>query len=151
MRCRIAPAPATSRDPLSSSRPHRSTNESSTMRLIIFALSALSVGFVSPALAQSTPLPPQRQSPAPAGAELAACKATALLALAERDASIKDIYFDEDAITVADANTKVEDTPIRHIIMGEAYLQTNKQDKPRRFLCLIGEKGKVLLTFFTAR
>jgi hypothetical protein len=105
----------------------------------------------SPSLAQ-TPVPvspPTR--PAPVSVELTACKSTALLALQERDAAIKDIFFDEDGITFADANTKVEDTPIRHIIMGEAYLQTNRQDKPRRFLCLIGEKGKVLLTFFTAR
>ena len=83
--------------------------------------------------------------------ELSACKSTALIALQEKDATIKDIYFDEDGLTIADANSKVEDTPIRHILMGEAYLQTNRQDKPRRFLCLIGEKGKVLLTFFTAR
>jgi hypothetical protein len=33
--------------------------------------------------------------------------------------------------------------------MGEAYLKTDRSDKPRRFLCLLGEKGKVLLTFFT--
>jgi hypothetical protein len=113
-----------------------------------FAMTAASI---LPAMSQTVPLPPERRSPAPASAELTACKSTALLALGERDASIKDIYFDEDDITIADANTKVEDTPVRHIIMGEAYLQTNKQDKPRRFLCLIGEKGKVLLTFFTSR
>jgi hypothetical protein len=35
--------------------------------------------------------------------------------------------------------------------MGEAYLRTDRSDKPRRFLCLLGEKGKVLLTFFTTR
>ena len=35
--------------------------------------------------------------------------------------------------------------------MAEAYLRTDKSDKPRRFLCLIGEDSKVLLTFFTAR
>ncbi len=38
---------------------------------------------------------------------------------------------------------------MKRIFMGEAYLQTSRQDKPRRFLCLVGEKGKVLLTFFT--
>jgi hypothetical protein len=30
-----------------------------------------------------------------------------------------------------------------------AYLQREKTDKPNRFVCLIGEKGKVLLMFFT--
>jgi hypothetical protein len=106
---------------------------------------------VTSALTQ-TPSPlPTPANPAPSSNELAACKSTALIALGERDPTIKNIYFDEDGLTIADANTKVEDTPIRHIIMGDAYLLTTKQDKPRRFLCLIGEKGKVLLTFFTAR
>lgn len=122
------------------------------MRFMTFLLLLLGAAFITPALAQTTaPLPPQRQSGVPSSPELTACKSTALLALSERDATIKDIYFDEDAITMADANSKVEDTVIKHIIMGEAYLQTDKQDKPRRFLCLIGDKGKVLLTFFTSR
>ena len=128
------------------------TRKQSNMRFMTCLLLSLGTVFVSPAaISQTAPLPPQRQSGIPSSPELAACKATALLALSERDAAIKDIYFDEDAITMADANTKVEDTVIKHIIMGEAYLQTDKQDKPRRFLCLIGDKGKVLLTFFTAR
>ncbi len=131
--------------------PHLSDTKAVHMRFMTCLLFSLSTAFISPAVAQTTPLPPQRQSGVPSSPELAACKSTALLALSERDATIKDIYFDEDAITMADANTKVEDTVIKHILMGEAYLQTDKQDKPRRFLCLIGDKGKVLLTFFTAR
>lgn len=99
-----------------------------------------------PAVAQTTPSP---NSPSPASNELTACKATALIALSARDPSIKDIYFDEDGLTIAAADTMVEDTPVKRIIMGESFLQTNRSDKPRRFLCLIGEKGKVLLTFFT--
>lgn len=91
----------------------------------------------------------QRENPTPASAELIACKATALSALSQRDATIRDIFIDEDGLTIANADTKVEDTPVKRIIMGEAYLQTSRQDKPRRFLCLVGEKGKVLLTFFT--
>jgi hypothetical protein len=99
-----------------------------------------------------TPAPvPTTLRPAPVSNELSACKSTALIALQEKDASIKDIFFDEDGLSIASSNTKVEDTPIRHILMGEAYLETTRKDKPRRFLCLIGEKGKVLLTFFTAR
>ncbi len=121
------------------------------MRISTILLVALATASATLSFAQTAPLPPQRQSGTPSSPELTACKATALIALSERDASIKDIYFDEDALTVADANTKVEDTAVKQIIMGEAYLQTNRQDKPRRFLCLIGDKGKVLLTFFTSR
>lgn len=81
--------------------------------------------------------------------EVTACTASGLIALKERDANIKNVYIDPDSLSVAKADTKVEDTPIRTVIMADAYLQTNKSDKPRRFLCLVGDKGKVLLTFFT--
>jgi hypothetical protein len=94
-------------------------------------------GSVGPALPQ-TPNP-----------ELEACRTTGLMALRERNPAIKDITLDVDGMTVAKANTKVEDTPVRTIVIGDAYLEKGKQDTRRTFLCLIGEKGKVLLTFFT--
>ena len=86
---------------------------------------------------------------AQASPELEACRTTGLLALREKNPAIKDISLDADSMTVAKANTKVEDTPIRTIVIGDAYLEKGKQDTRRTFLCLIGEKGKVLLTFFT--
>jgi len=85
------------------------------------------------------------------GPELDACRSTGLIALRERSPSIKDIYFDPDSMTIAKANTKVEDTPVRTIIIGDAYLEQGKKDTHRTFLCLVGEKGKVLLTFFTEK
>jgi hypothetical protein len=108
----------------------------------------LSTAIAVVALSTTVFAQPAKES-TPSTAELAACKATALSALSQRDAAIRDIFIDEDGLTIATADTKVEDTPVKRIIMGEAYLQTNRQDKPRRFLCLVGEKGKVLLTFFT--
>ena len=84
-----------------------------------------------------------------ANPELGACRATGLIALRERNPAIKDVSLDMDSMTVAKANTKVEDTPIRTIIVGDANLEQGRKDSRRTFLCLIGEKGKVLLTFFT--
>jgi hypothetical protein len=84
-----------------------------------------------------------------ASPELDACRSTGLIALRERNPSIKDVSFDVDGMTVAKANTKVEDTVIKTIVIGDAYLEKGKKDTRRTFLCLIGEKGKVLLTFFT--
>ena len=81
--------------------------------------------------------------------ELEACRTTGLIALRERNPSITDVSLDVDGMTVAKANTKVEDTPIKTIVIGDAYLERGKKDTRRTFLCLIGEKGKVLLTFFT--
>lgn len=116
-----------------------------------FRAAALSTLLTAPAYAQdaspASPAPVEK----PASPELAACKSTAMAALTAREPEIKDIFIDEDGLTIAVAETKVETTPITRILMGEAYLKTDKSDKPRRFLCLIGEKGKVLLTFFTQR
>jgi hypothetical protein len=81
--------------------------------------------------------------------EVEACRLAGLVALKERSPAIKDLTFDIDGLAISKANTKVEDTLIRMVIMGDAYLQREKTDKPNRFVCLIGEKGKVLLTFFT--
>jgi hypothetical protein len=103
--------------------------------LLVFAMSLF--GTVSPVSAQV------------ANSELEACRSTGLIALRERDPTIKDVTLDVDGMTVAKASTKVEDTPIKTIVIGDAYLEKGKKDTRRTFLCLIGEKGKVLLTFFT--
>lgn len=93
--------------------------------------------------------------PAAAGAqespEVEACKTTALIALKERSRSITDVVLDLDSLSIAKADTKVEDTQIRTVIMGDAYLERGRSGKPHLFLCLIGDKGKVLMTFFTQR
>ena len=90
-------------------------------------------------------VPAQAQVPE----EVESCRLAGLVALKERSPAIKDLTFDIDGLAISKANTKVEDTPVRMVIMGDAYLQREKTDKPNRFVCLIGEKGKVLLTFFT--
>jgi hypothetical protein len=81
--------------------------------------------------------------------ELEACRTSGLIALKERNPSVKDVSLDMDSMMVAKANAKVEDTTIRTVVIGDAYLEQGKKDTRRTFLCLIGEKGKVLLTFFT--
>ena len=81
--------------------------------------------------------------------ELEACRTTGLLALKERNPTIKNVSLDLDGMTVAKANTDIEGTPLRTVVIGEAYLEKGKTETRRTFLCLIGEKGKVLLTFFT--
>lgn len=91
------------------------------------------------------------QAQTPGSPELEACKATGLIALQERSPSVKDIILDEDSLIVSNANTTVGDTPVRTIVMGEVYLERKGTGKSKHFLCLIGEKGKVLLTFFTAQ
>jgi hypothetical protein len=107
---------------------------------MLFRLAILAGLFlVSAAFAQTT------------NAEMEACRSSGLIALKERNPSISNVWLEMDSMTVAKANAKVEDTPIRTVIIGDAYLEQGKKDSRRTFLCLIGEKGKVLLTFFTEK
>ncbi len=101
--------------------------------------------FVTVLASASMALPAHAQVPA----EVDACRLSGLVALKERSPAIKDLTFDIDGLAISKADTRVEDTPVKMVIMGDAYLQREKTDKPNRFVCLIGEKGKVLLTFFT--
>ena len=68
-----------------------------------------------------------------ANPELETCRSTGLIALRERNPAIRDVSLDMDSMTVAKANTKVEDTPIRTIIIGDAYLEQGKRTPAGRF------------------
>ncbi|TCT04187.1 hypothetical protein [Aquabacter spiritensis] len=116
----------------------------------------------SPQVQPSTQSPPPSPAAAAAAAKVEAdgkaetdlvlaCKQRALSLLKQRSPSIEDIFIDMDGITVAKADLAVEDTKITMVVMGEAYIQRDQSDKVHRFLCLAGEGGKVLLTFFTQR
>jgi hypothetical protein len=82
-------------------------------------------------------------------AEVEACRLSGLAALKERSPSLEHLTFDMESLAISKAATRVEDTPIRMVVMGDAYLQREKSDKSNRFVCLISDKGKVVLTFFT--
>jgi hypothetical protein len=80
--------------------------------------------------------------------EIAACKATGILALNEKSPTVRDMVLDMDTIVVSKANTEIEGIPIKTVVMGDVYLEKKGTGKAQHFLCLIGDKGKVLLTFF---
>ena len=113
------------------------------MRLARLSAATLA-GICSAGLGLAQQVPKAQPSP-----ELEACRSTGLIALRQKTPALKDVVFDPDGTIVAKADTKIEDTPVRTIVMGDAYLERKGSEKPYRFLCLIGEKGKVLLTFFT--
>ena len=69
-------------------------------------------------------LPVHAQVPA----EVDACRLSGLVALKERSPAIKDLTFDIDGLAISKADTKVEDTPVKMVIMGDAYLQREKTD-----------------------
>ncbi|HSI39277.1 MAG TPA: hypothetical protein VLA00_01880 [Xanthobacteraceae bacterium] len=82
---------------------------------------------------------------------VAACKQQALARLKEQSPSIDDLYFDVDGLTIAEARSKLGDTEVRGVIMGEAYIKRDRSDTANRFLCLTGADGEVIFTFFTER
>ena len=88
------------------------------------------------------PLPSHAQHPNDPTIE--ACRTTGLIALKEQSPPLRDLVFDVESLAV-------EDIRVRTVIMGEAYLERNETRGSHRFVCLIGNKGKVLLTFFTAQ
>jgi hypothetical protein len=78
-----------------------------------------------------------------------ACESTGLIAIRQSAPKTRQIVLDPDSVSINPADTKIGDTAVRTIIYADAYLQEDRKDKPRRLLCIIGDKGKVLLTFFT--
>jgi hypothetical protein len=57
-----------------------------------------------------------------------------------------------ESLAVSKAATKVEDVAVKTVVLGEAYIaRKDKTEKPDRFACPLGDKGKVLLTFFIAQ
>jgi hypothetical protein len=83
--------------------------------------------------------------------EADACKASGLIALKQRSPQVKDIEIDLDSAKIISADTKIEDVPIKTVVIGEAYIERAKSAKPQTFVCIIGDKGKVLLTLFSGK
>ena len=109
------------------------------MRSLFIGTLILGAMAISAASAQSSDNP-----------EIAACKATGVLALKEKSPTVRDMILDMDTVVVSKANTEIEGIPIRTVVVGDVYLEKKGTGKAQRFLCLIGDKGKVLLTFFAA-
>ena len=91
---------------------------------------------------------------APASAETLspeadACKASGLLALKQRFPQVKDVLIDLDSAKIIKAETAIEDVPIKTVVIGDAYVERTKTTKPQTLVCVIGDKGKVLLTLFS--
>lgn len=103
------------------------------------------------ALAASALLTGPAWSQASASPELDACRASGLIALKQRQPAVKAIEIDPDTVSVSKTAVMIEQTEVRTIVLGLATIDVGKKEKPNQFVCLIGDKGKVLLTFFTEK
>ena len=81
--------------------------------------------------------------------EADACKASGLIALKQKYPQVKDVLIDLDSAKIIKADTAIEDVPIRTVVIGDAYVERTKTTKPQTLVCVIGDKGKVLLTLFS--
>ena len=81
--------------------------------------------------------------------EADACKASGLLALKQKYPQVKDVLIDLDSAKIIKADTTIENVPIRTVVIGDAYVERAKTTKPQTLVCVIGDKGKVLLTLFS--
>jgi hypothetical protein len=81
--------------------------------------------------------------------EADACKASGLIALKQKYPQVKDVLIDLDSAKIIKADTTIEDVPVRTVVIGDAYVERTKTTKPQTLVCIIGDKGKVLLTLFS--
>ena len=81
--------------------------------------------------------------------EADACKASGLIALKQKYPQVKDVLIDLDSAKIIKTDTAIEDVPLRTVVIGDAYVERTKTTKPQTLVCVIGDKGKVLLTLFS--
>jgi hypothetical protein len=81
--------------------------------------------------------------------EADACKASGLIALKQKYPQVKDVLIDLDSAKIIKTDSAIEDVPIRTVVIGDAYVERTKTTKPQTLVCVIGDKGKVLLTLFS--
>ena len=107
------------------------------MSRLVFVLAALASLMIGTAVAETL-------SP-----EADACKASGLLALKQKYPQVKDVLIDLDSAKIIKADTTIENVPIKTVVIGDAYVERTKTTKPQTLVCVIGDKGKVLLTLFS--
>jgi hypothetical protein len=89
------------------------------------------------------------QTTGPEAPEIDACRASGLIALKERSPAIKDVALDLDSVRVVKMSAKIADVEIKAIVLAEVDVEKKKSSKPQDLICILGEKGKVLLTIFS--
>jgi hypothetical protein len=81
--------------------------------------------------------------------EIDACRASGLIALKERSPTIKDVELDLDSVRVIKMNSKIGGVDIKAMVLGDASIEKKTSSKAKNLICVLGEKGKVLLTVFS--
>lgn len=111
----------------------------------VFVAGALICGGLS-AVAQE-----QQKSSNPQTPEVDACRASGLIALKEGAPGVKDVAIDPDSVRIFKMDKKIGDEPVHAVVIGDVSIEKTKSSKPRSLVCIVGDKGKVLVTYFSAQ
>jgi hypothetical protein len=112
----------------------------------IFVPAAVLTGSLAAVAAQE-----QQASPNPDTPEVDACRASGLIALKETTPAIKDVAIDPDSVRIFRMEKKIGEEAIHAVVVGDVSIEKTKSSKPRSLVCVVGDKGKVLLTYFSAQ
>lgn len=93
----------------------------------------------------------QQKSTNPDTPEVDACRASGLIALKETAPTIKDVEIDPDSVRIFKMDKKIGDEPVKAVVIGDVTIEKGKESKPRSLVCVVGDKGKVLVTYFTTQ
>ena len=66
----------------------------------------------------------------------------------ERSPTIKDVELDLDSVRVIKM-IKIGNVDIKAMVLGEASIEKKTSSKAKNLICILGEKGKVLLAVFS--
>lgn len=112
----------------------------------VFVPAAIISGGLAGAAAQE-----QQKSTNPDTPEVDACRASGLIALKETAPAIKDVAIDPDSVRIFKMDKTIGNEPVRAVVIGDVSIEKTKSSKPRSLVCVVGDKGKVLVTYFTAQ
>ena len=116
------------------------------MRHVLIAATAATLLSSGGLLAQET-----QKSPNPELPELDACRAAGLISLKEATPTVRDVAIDPDSVRVFKMDKKIGEEPVRAVVVGDVSIERQKASKPRSLVCIVGDKGKVLVTYFTTQ
>jgi hypothetical protein len=93
----------------------------------------------------------EQKSSNPDTPEVDACRASGLIALKQDSPSIKDVAINPDSVRIFKMEKKIGDEPVRAVVIGDVSIEKAKSSKPRSLVCIVGDKGKVLVTYFSTQ
>ena len=118
------------------------------MQRVLIMLAVLPALFAAPGSATAQE---EQKSLNPDTPEVDVCRASGLIALKQTAPTVKDVAINPDSIRIYKMEKRIGDETVRAVVIGEVSIEKANSSKPRSLVCIIGDKGKVLVTEFSAQ